>query len=499
MGNMSCTRLTPDRHTRRNIRPVARRRRRIKWKRLLAWGFALLAMLVIVIAGASYLWFRGVVSEASSGADVAAARDVIDNQLPSGALPLSEGPEGMDLLILGSDKRSTGNETFGRSDTLMLVHVDPTNGFISFLSLPRDLRVEVPGHGFQKVNAAYAFGGAALAIETVQNLTGVDVDHYLEIDFNAFKDVTDSIGGVYVDVDRRYYYGGANYENIDLAPGYQLLSGDGALDYVRFRHDQNTDFGRLERQQRYLRAVREQAMGWDLTFKLPGLVKGLFKNVSTEMSANEVIKSAYWVLSLRGAQMKQVTIPGDIKGVEGVSYVVSSDKAIEDAVQSFLSPPAATEDLPVSTDEGISDPMNGALPSADSVLGIAKWRELASQASFALQAPAYVPEGYTCEERRIYEIPTPGGVQPAMKAVYREGDTSQYMGIMETTWLDAPAAGPGESVERGGVTFTVVGIDGKADRVWWKKDGVLSWVSNTLFYSLTRAELLKIAQSMVSI
>jgi hypothetical protein len=143
--------------------------------------------------------------------------------------------------------------------------------------------------------------------------------------------------------------------------------------------------------------------------------------------------------------------------------------------------------------------MTGALPSADGISSSADWRELASQASFALQGPAYVPEGFMCEERRLYEIPTAGGVRPAMKAVYRDGDTNLYMGIMETTWLDAPAAGSGESVEQDGVTFTVVGIDGKVDRVWWKKDGVLIWVSNTLFYSLTRAELLKIAQSMVSI
>ena len=86
-----------------------------------------------------------------------------------------------------------------------------------------------------------------------------------------------------------------------------------------------------------------------------------------------------------------------------------------------------------------------------------------------------------------------------MKAVYRDGRTDQYMGIMETAWLDAPAASPGEGVEHGGVTFTVVGIDGKVDRVWWTKDGVLSWVSNTLFYSLEREELLMVAQGMVSI
>jgi LCP family protein required for cell wall assembly len=506
-------------------RHAARRRRRIKWKRLLLWGFALLAALIAALAGGSYLWLRGVVSEASGGAAVAAAKDVLDNKPPAATLSLPETPQGMNLLVLGSDKRSTGSETYGRSDTLMLVHVDPTKSFMSVLSLPRDLRLEVPGHGFQKINAAYAFGGAALAIETAQNLTGVDVDHYVEIDLGAFEDMTTSIGGVYVDVDRRYYYDGLDYENIKLAPGYQLLSGATALDYVRFRHDQNTDFGRLERQQRFLRAVREQAMGWDLAFKLPSLVKSLFKNVSTEMSTAEVIKLAYWVVNLRGTQIKQVALPGDIKTVSGVSYVVSSDKSVQEAVRSFLSPPTTAKDEPLSASAangagadsttradsttGISGSLivsieasggvTGALPSADSILDCAKWRTLASGAGFVLQGPTYLPEGYMCAERRLYEIPTADGAKPAMNAIYRNGKTEQYLGIMETTWLTAPAASPGESVEHGGVTFTIVGIDGKVDRIWWKTDGVLSWVSNTLFHGLSREELLAVAQSMVPV
>ncbi len=470
----------------------------------------MLAVLTAAFTGGSYLWLHGVVSEASGGAAVAAAKNVLDNKPPASTLSLPETLQGMNLLVLGSDKRSTGNEAFGRSDSLMLVHVDPTNAFISVLSLPRDLRVEVPGHGFQKINAAYAFGGAALAIETVQNLTGVDVDHYLEIDFGAFENVTTSIGGVYVDVDRRYYYDGLDYENIKLAPGYQLLNGAAALDYVRFRHDQNTDFGRLERQQRFLRAVREQAMGWDLAFKLPSLVKSLFQNVSTEVSATEVIKLAYWLVNLRGTQIKQVAIPGDIQTIDGVSYVVSSDTAVQEAVGDFLSPPTTVEDLSLSAAVGSGgeirntmttsiESSGGDLPSADSIVDGVKWRALAPEAGLALQGPTYVPAGYTCVERRVYEISTASGARPAMKAVYRDGRTDQYMGIMETAWLDAPAASPGEGVEHGGVTFTVVGIDGKVDRVWWTKDGVLSWVSNTLFYSLEREELLMVAQGMVSI
>jgi LCP family protein required for cell wall assembly len=505
--------LTRDPYIRPNAGRAPGRRRHLKWKRLLLWGFVLVALLTIAFVGGSYLWFRGVVSGASSGAAVAAAKDVVDNKPPASALSLPEAPQGMDILVLGSDRRDTSDGTYGRSDTVMLVHVDPTNEFMSVLSLPRDLRVEVPGHGFHKVNAAYAFGGAALAIETVQNLTGVDVDHYLEIDFSAFKDITDSVGGVYVDVDRRYYYDGLDYENIKLAPGYQLLSGDAALDYVRFRHDQNTDFGRLERQQRFLRAMREQAMGWDLPLKVPSLVKSLFQNVSTEMGATEVIKLAYWLINLRGSQIKQVAIPGDIQTISGVSYVVSSDRTIREAVTGFLSPPVAAADSPSSTTAAIgngasvpvstsTESLSGvsvALPTTGRIPDSAKWAALAVQAGFELQGPAYVPAGYTCVERRLYEIPTAAAAWPAMKAVYRDVETGRYMGIMETAWLNAPAASPGEIVEHDGITFTVVGIDGKVDRIWWKMGKVLNWVSNTLFYSLDRDELLAVAESMMPI
>jgi LCP family protein required for cell wall assembly len=484
--------VTKDSHNPR----TARGRRQIKWRRLLLWGFAALAVLIATSLGGSYLWFRGVVGTASSGAAVAAAKEVVDNKPPASAVSPAVLPQGTDVLVLGSDRRSAGNETHGRSDTLMLVHVDPEAGFISLLSLPRDLRVEVTGHGFQKINAAYAFGGAALAIETVQNVTGVDVDHYVEIDFGAFKDVTNSIGGVYVDVDRRYYYDGLDYENIKLAPGYQLLSGDAALDYVRFRHDQDVDFGRMERQQRFLRAVREQALGWGLAFKLPAVVKSLFANVATEMSAADVIELAHWAIDLRGGQVNQVVIRGDIKTISGVSYVVATDQAIREAVRDFLSPPAV---VPGASAFGATSGGTAPAGAADQPNDLAKWAAVASETQFAIQGPIYVPAGYSCVEKRVYEIATSGGAKPAVKAVYRYEKTDQYMGIMETTWLGAPAASSGESIEHAGLTFTVVGIDEKVDRVWWVKDGVLNWVSNTLFYSLGRNELLAVAQSMITV
>ena len=149
----------------------------------------------------------------------------------------------------------------------MLVHVDKEQDYLSILSLPRDLRVEIPGHGMDKLNAAYSLGGWELTETTVEQVTERATSRrWCEIDFKAFSDLTDALGGVYVDVDRRYYNQAPTPRGrlIKLSPGYQTLNGADALDYVRFRHDNEYDFGRMERQQRFLTALREQAMGWNL-------------------------------------------------------------------------------------------------------------------------------------------------------------------------------------------------------------------------------------------
>ena len=248
---------------------------------------------------------------------------------------IPKSPTGMNILVVGSDTRST-NGAGGRSDTLMIVHVDPTSNFLSILSIPRDLQVEVPGHGLQKINAAYSFGGPALTIKTVSEVTGIKLDHYMEVDFAAFEDITNTLGGVYIDVDRTY-----NDGSIQFAPGYQLLNGLNALKYVRTRHDLNGDFGRMERQQHFLDAVREQAMGWNLPLKLPSLIKGLFKNLSTDLHTTDFLKLAYWAVKLDGSRMKQVHIVGDTETIDSISYVVASSGTIANAVIDFLTPPAA--------------------------------------------------------------------------------------------------------------------------------------------------------------
>ena len=517
-------------------------------------------------------------------------------------VPVPPSPSAMNLLVVGSDKRSDGGEKYGRSDTIILVHVDPDNNYLSMLSLPRDLRVDVPGHGIQKINAAFAYGGAALTITTVEQLTGVDINHYLEVDFQAFKDITDALGGVYVDVDKHYYNDNPNYELAKISPGYQLLRGDDALDYVRFRHDLNLDFGRMARQQSFLNAMREQAMGWDLPLKLPGLVSALFSNVATDLGANDVLRLAYWGVRLDGNRMRRITLVGDPQDIDGVSYVVVSDKGLADAVTSFLTLPGmtpSTQEPPsgttttteapvdlsgievdilngngiegeaaaagnwladmgatlgttgnagksysqtvveygagmsskakkvaaaVGADTAWSDsvqrvtlvlggdfslPQKYALPPNPNTISAAGgWKAIAESVPFAVEGPAYIPKGYyfvekTPPKQPTYGIKVGGGTQPAFKMLYRLKDhgswTDQYLGIMETSWLDAPAASKGREVDQNGTVYTVVGTGDNVDRVWWKADGALYWISNTLFHELSEKELLAMAESMVLI
>ena len=143
----------------------------------------------------------------------------------------------MNILLIGSDKSTVPGDP-GRSDTQILVRLDPETRSISMLSVPRDLRVLIPGQGYDKMNTAYAYGGPPLAVDTFTALTGLPINHFVEVDFSGFWHVVNILGGVYIPIDHRYYVPeSANYKSIDILPGYQLVRGHDALDFVRYRHD----------------------------------------------------------------------------------------------------------------------------------------------------------------------------------------------------------------------------------------------------------------------
>jgi len=148
----------------------------------------------------------------------------------------------INVLLLGSDDL----DNIGRSDTIMVLSLNPRLKHVAVLSIPRDSRVEVPGHGLDKINSAYAYGGVELAQKTVEQFLGVHIDYYAQVDFNAFVEAVDELGGVDIDVPDPFGTGKGMvkhtyYESINLKPGYQHLDGKQALQFARYRDDSDIE------------------------------------------------------------------------------------------------------------------------------------------------------------------------------------------------------------------------------------------------------------------
>ncbi len=140
------------------------------------------------------------------------------------------------------------------------------------------------------------------------------------------------------------------------------------------------------------------------------------------------------------------------------------------------------------------------IPGTSGIIYEDEYFALQDQVSFAMMGPGYLPEGYIYKDRRVYQIDAGNGkLYPAVKTIYRFGEEDQYLGIMQTTHAGASAVSDGEKVTANGITFTIVGISGKADHIWWKQGNVVYWVSNTLMHRLSREQLLLVATNMVAV
>jgi polyisoprenyl-teichoic acid--peptidoglycan teichoic acid transferase len=205
------------------------------------------------------------------------------------------------IMLAGSDRRH-GDKKKGlkpRSDTIILMRVDPNKG-IALLSLPRDLKVSIPGHGSDKINAAYTLGGPKLAIKTVKQLTHLKINHYIDVNFRGFQQAVDEIGCVFVDVDRRYFNDnsglgyGQQYAAINVRPGYQKMCGARALEYVRYRHT-DTDISRNARQQDFMRYTRAQITFGKLIKHTGKLIDIFADNTASDIhSGKDLGRSSSW-------------------------------------------------------------------------------------------------------------------------------------------------------------------------------------------------------------
>lgn len=239
--------------------------------------------------------------------------------------PSFESIENLDLLsgkknivVLGCDIRK---DDVGRSDTLFVAMLDKSKKNAALLSVPRDTRVKIKGHGWDKINAAFAYGGHKLTQETVQDFLGIKLNNYVVVDFQGFQGLVDAVGGVDINVEKRMYYydAYANYE-IDIRPGKQHLDGKTAMQYVRYR-DEEGDIGRIRRQQKFIMALYREIASKNIIAKMPGVSKQIMSMIKTDLSLKEMVELGNVMRSmLEKDSLKMAMVPGEPKYIDGISY-----------------------------------------------------------------------------------------------------------------------------------------------------------------------------------
>lgn len=258
------------------------------------------------------------------------------------SIPKWDGKEPVHILLMGTDTRDTDSN--GRSDSMMVATIDPITKRAYLMSILRDTYVDIPGHGSSRLNAAYSYGGVELAKETVSHLLGIPIDYYVTIDFEGFKTLVDTIGGVEIDVEKDMDYtdGGDQHRyDIHLTKGLQHLDGTHALQYVRFRHDATSDFTRTERQRKFLTALAAELQSSTSIVKLPSILSSIAPYLHTNLSLNDMIKLSSLGLDINLDKTEKLQIPPnhllqEIK-VKGASVIGVEPQKLHDYVQKQLS------------------------------------------------------------------------------------------------------------------------------------------------------------------
>ena len=444
--------------------------------------------------------------------------------------PLPDKP--VNILLLGVDHAGPGDP--GRSDSQILVRLDPQTKTISMLSLPRDLQVDIPGVGTNKLNAAYTYGGVKLAVQTFHQLTGVPIHHFIRIDFGGFWHLIDLLGGVYLPVDHEYVNNEGNgFQPIHIEPGYQLLHAKDALAFVRFRHDQMGDFTRMVRQQLFLREVQRQAMRWSGSWtRVVRMVRAISKLSTTDLdSLTQLLPIANMALGLDTAHIYQVHVQGTSSVVNGADYVVAAPGDIAKAVAQFEDPvkkstPAAASTQaagasasaspirrraprrarpPRTTPAATAGASASATATPGKVYDWSGWSALAGQTSLKLEAPTTWSTGLGYDTSgmpfRAYTVQLPDGRHA--KAAIAVGTVAggawgatEYWGIQALKWKDPPAiANPSATRTIGGRTYLLFNQDKSLHMVAWQENGTTYWVINTLDDLLSNELMMKLAQS----
>jgi LCP family protein required for cell wall assembly len=387
----------------RYAQPPKKRSRWLLVGKIFVGLLALVLLLALGSAGGAYLYYHeSVTAVAAHSKDVkiaAKALDIVPANHPAIAL------------VIGYDKRK-GDTDRGRSDTLMLLRADPETKSISMLSFPRDLIAPVwcgeTAYASQRINQAYALCGSKGALDTVKKLTGLPINYLITVNFKGFIEIVDRVGGVWVDVDHRYFNrnvgtAATNYANIDLRPGYQRLKGRDALSYVRFRHT-DSDLYRVARQQQFVKAFKGQIQQSFGPTALPKVVNAITHNVEVaqgggaDVSGRTVLSYALFAYGLPKGRVFQTRI----EGLEGTSELTTDSANITRAVQAFEHPDVDSSEK--ATAVALGEKLRRQAPAPNSTtITVLNGNGVSGSASTA---------GYLLGQR-AYEVLTPPNGLPA--------------------------------------------------------------------------------------
>lgn len=475
------------------------------WKRLLLGGL----LCVFAAAGATTVAAFHEVDKVVKALELGP-----ELELRKDALAETDPGEPQTLLILGSDRRPKNNAegalNDARSDTIMLVRLNPDKEATAIMSLPRDLKVDIPGVGPEKINAAYSYGGPQKTLDTVKRLTGLPINHMVNVTFKGFWRAVNAIGCVYADIDHDYYNDSAEFQYINIDPGYQRLCSRTALQYVRFRHT-DTDLVRSARQQDFLRQAKQQITTSKLIDESGRLMKIFGRNTSTDpglRSRSEVLR----LLKLAIFSARQPIQEIHFEGTIGPSYVEASDAQVKKLVQQFLAvedtegPRGQAQERPARRPK--RKPRRGGADAASLGLYDASTigEEQALQAveagaggslpvlypTLLLNSSEFVPPP------RVYKIRgTDGKKYGAYRMVLRKYNADgEYYGVQGTTWKDPPILDDPTNTRRlGGREYELHFAGDRLRLVAWRTSKAAYWISNTLLQTLTEKQMLAIARS----
>ena len=485
------------------------------------WRFLLAAVLVIsAVAATTAVAGLLQIKQITGYFDETPAFTNVPVKLPNPGQPQT-------ILVIGSDHRAGTSYTTANTDTMMLIRLNASSSTINLLSVPRDLKVQLPS-GQAKLNAAYSEGGVRLLINTLKQevFPGIQINHVLDVNFGAFEGLVNAIGCVYTDVDHRYYNNTAltDYSSIDIQPGYQKLCGTDALEFVRFRHT-DSDIVRNARQQDFIRWAKDQYSVGQIYNNKDTLLRIFGSHVQTDHSlhtSDGLIELFDLVLGSDGHQIKQIPFPAIfLPCPAGVPcYVAADPTAMHHAFTQFMTPtsPSAPSSKTGAKRKARSAKLNTAGLTADVSDGQSQAAALGRT-----RLPVYYPKllqtgsqycssatancddfqepqsEYAHAYPRSYEIHGHhGGVFPSYRmTIVINSALGEYYGVQGTTWQHPPILNSVSATRKvGGRVFDLYENGAHVSLVAWHTSSGVYWISNSLTDTLTNSQMLASAASL---